>query len=105
MTKQEAIDKYLGSPFMELWVVTNQLENSIEGTELWNLYPNYEDALRWINLSEEFYKNVSTYYKEVERTYDESGMLTRFVMEHRSLGEAFTVKDTFIIEKHSLIGS
>ena len=36
-----------------LYVVTNQMENNTEGTELWNIYEDLDKALNWIWLCED----------------------------------------------------
>lgn len=103
MTKQEAIDHYLGHPFEELYLVTNRLENSIAGTEQWFLYPDLEHATGWINSCVEHFKTAEPYYRELERDQD-GECINKLVFEHHALGQMLTITETFITE-HFVLGA
>jgi hypothetical protein len=101
MTKENAINTYLGHPYKELYIVTNRIENMVAGTELWFLYPDLESAMRWINSVIDFRKESEPYFKELERE-QEGEMIKKLVFEHHALGEMLTVTESFTTEKYSL---
>lgn len=86
--KEEKIAKFL-EEYGTLYVVTNYISNDTAGTNLWNIYPDLEHAMRWIRLVEDYWKSEGRFYREISRKQI-GDMIKELEFEYYHLGGKYT---------------
>ena len=98
---KEAIKRLKASGYEEVYLVTNYISNDKGCTDLWALYDNLEDALRWVrsaHLVDSICKVIETECFELPIEMEEPG--TSPIVWWKSTDNAHhTVKQEFLIQR------
>ena len=104
-TREQAIKRLREAGEKELYLVRNFIEAEGKCTDLWNIYNNIDDALRWVELCKKAYELDSSFRVTSEWDFDGFYLLCRNVATDKATFQFKTGEDhdplvnTFVFER------